>query len=296
LVRLVIAVRLMGGLGNQLFQYAAGRRLSLARGSELVLDLGWFEHESAGYATPRHYALESFDLPGRRVSFSPDTVSAWERGEATRIGGWRSRRIRTTVIRQEPSTAHVDPRVIDAPDDSLLVGYWQSERYFEDVADVVRADLLAPVEPSPDAELADRIRSSESVAVHVRRGDYVLHPQTEAFHGVLPVDYYRAALSLIGGEIARPETFVFSDDPGWVRANLSVEESATVASRVDGDPVRELMLMRLCHHHVVANSSFSWWGAWLCEYPRKIVVAPRDWFRDRAIDTTDLVPSDWRRI
>ncbi|HJQ75030.1 MAG TPA: alpha-1,2-fucosyltransferase [Gaiellaceae bacterium] len=291
----MVVVRLTGGLGNQLFQYATARRLALVRAAELVLDVGWFRYEAPDYPAPRPYALDGFRLPARLVSLSPATVARWEQGLPARAGRWPSRRIRLPVISQSEDWDVVDERVLDGPADVLLLGYWQSEGYFQDAADTIRDELRPPT--APDARfgrLLEAIGSSEAVAVHVRRGDYVSVPQVAERHGTLPAAYYREAVGLVA-ERAGPDAhaFVFSDDPEWAQEHLALELPTTHLGRTAWSAPVELRLMASCRHHVIANSSFSWWGAWLAERAGQVVVAPKDWFRDRR---TAIVPPRWLRI
>jgi hypothetical protein len=291
----VIVVRLLGGLGNQMFQYAAGRRLAAVHGAELVLDRGWFDNEGRRAAAPRTYELDRFGVPERTISLTQWKL-AWLTGSsrAQRLLGRRRRRF--TALREDGSF-RVDRRVLDAPDDSILVGYWQSERYFEDVADAVR-ERFAFTSPlvGRAAEVAAAIGAAESVGVHVRRGDYVNDPHTNSFHGTLEPEYYARALDRLrerlGGELA---AFVFSDDPEWAQSSLALPLETTFVDGV-GDHHDELRLLSLCRHQVIANSSFSWWAAWLNANDAKRVIAPRRWFRDESIDTSDLVPPSWERL
>jgi Glycosyl transferase family 11 len=292
----VVVVRLTGGLGNQLFQYAAARRLSLARGAELALDIGWFRHEAPRYPASRLYELQHLELPARVISLSPGTILRWEQGEPARLGRWPGRRIQLPVIRQSNDWSGVDERVLDAPADVFLDGYWQNERYFQDAADTIRAEVRLPAASEPRfAQLLEEIGSSEAIAVHVRRGDYVTVPQVAEVHGTLEPAYYRLAVGLVA-EQAGPDShvFVFSDDPEWVKEHLAFELPTIHVGRTAWSASAELRLMASCRHHVVANSSFSWWGAWLGERPGQVVVAPRAW--TRSTDSSAIVPSRWLRI
>jgi Glycosyl transferase family 11 len=291
----VVVVRLTGGLGNQLFQYATARRLALVRGAPLVLDLGWFRHEAPHYPAARPYELGCFGLPARLVSLSPATIARWEQGLTARVGRWPGRRIRLPVIQQGEDWDVVDDRVLDGPADVVLLGYWQSERYFEDAAETIRDELTLPVAPDVRfGRLLEAIGSSEAIAVHVRRGDYVSIPQVAERHGTLPPSYYRQALSLVRERAgAEAHVFVFSDDPEWAAEHLDLDLPATHVGRTGWSAPAELRLMASCRHHVIANSSYSWWGAWLAERAGQVVVAPRAWFRDRS---TAIVPPRWTRI
>jgi hypothetical protein len=286
----VIVVRLMGGMGNQLFEFAAGRRLVSHHGSELMLDLGWFRHEGKSVVTPRSFQLGGFELAAGLMELHPRVLAGWE-------GKRRSLfpRQRLEVIRQRDSDATLDQRVLSAPDDVLLLGYWQSEKYFADVADVVRRELHFRDEPDERYVHIDEIAGDPSaVAVHVRRGDYVAHPETSAVHGALGRGYYRRALDLVAARVNDPQFLAFSDDPEWVERELASEFRLTVVT--GGDAHQELRLMSRCTHHVIANSSFSWWGAWLGEQNDSVVVAPARWFSDPLVDTSSVIPERWVRL
>ena len=287
----MIAVRLIGGLGNQLFQFAAGRRLAGRHGSELVLDLGWFRYEGRDFATPRPYALGGLGLQARTKRFRLRTVRAFEAG---RRHPFSSRTLE--VIRQREGDFTVDERVLNAPDDVLLIGYWQSEAYFADAAEEIRRELgIRSVPVREQYRVLDRaVETRSAVAVHVRRGDYVSSPATRAVHGVLDREYYRRALRYVAERVVEPAFFAFSDETGWVERELASEMCLTVVH--GGDALQELRLMSRCAHHVIANSSFSWWGAWLGERSESVVVAPRQWFADPRADTRSVVPARWERL
>jgi hypothetical protein len=287
----VIVVRLMGGMGNQLFQFAAGRRLASRHGSELLLDLGWFRHEGKSVATPRSFQLGGFEVAAGLTELQPRVLAGWERKRRWSL----SSRRRLEVIRQRDSDAALDERVLGAPDDVLLLGYWQSEKYFVDAADVVRRELRFPDEPDERYAHVDEIaRNPSAVAVHVRRGDYVAHPETSAVHGALGRDYYRRALELVAARVEDSQFLAFSDEPEWVERELAPEFRLMVVT--GGDAHQELRLMSRCTHHVIANSSFSWWGAWLGEQNDSVVVAPARWFSDPGVDTSSVIPERWVRL
>nr|WP_245168268.1 alpha-1,2-fucosyltransferase [Desulfobaculum xiamenense] len=182
--------------------------------------------------------------------------------------------------------------------DVYLDGYWQSERYFAAASSTVAKELtLAEPQDARNAELAARILSSDSVSVHVRRGDYVHDPTLAGLYAELSPDWYRRAALMAASGLAAPEFFVFSDDPDWVRGHLDFGHPLTVVDHNAGAPLADMRLMSLCGRHVIANSSFSWWGAWLDRRPGAVVLAPAKWFGPRRarrrID--DLYPATWRR-
>ena len=288
----MVITRLSGGLGNQMFQYAAGKRLATRLGVGYRLDLSLFE--TLQCATPRRYALDVFALDDPIAS--PEEVRPFlpRRGVRSwldRLGGRRR-----TYYRERHF--HFDPAVLELGGDVCLEGYWQSERYFADIAGLIREAFRFPEPRSgPNLELGRRIRDVVAVSVHVRRGDYVADETTHRWHGVCGIDYYRRAIEHIAERIERAEFFVFSDDPAWAQANLKFPTAVTF---VDHNPpergFEDMRLMSLCRHHIIANSSFSWWAAWLAVNGDKIVVAPRRWFATDELDASDVCPADWLRL
>lgn len=290
-------VRLNGGLGNQLFQYALGRSIQLRTGASVRYDLGFFE-QGVGPHVQRHFALAPFKLSCERAS---------ER--QIELAKHRGSRIRAWMHAIHPRLAPEQP-VLDRPDmrfnpgllrlerDAYIDGYWQSERYFSDVAAQLREDLAlreAPV--NENARLADLIGQCNAVSVHVRRGDYVTHPISSSHHAPCSAAYYAHAMRHQLEASPDAHFFVFSDDHAWARAHLRpsapiifVDHNGAAAAHED------LRLMSLCNHHIIANSSLSWWGAWLNPAPTRRVIAPMQWFRDPALDPPDLIPSTWTRI
>ena len=293
----MVIVRLAGGLGNQMFQYALGRCLASVRGAGLHLDHSFLEDRTPrpDFA-PREYALGVFDLQPSRAPTS--SVKQLERAKPALADRVRYRILGAPVpyyryphVRERSHA--FDPRIFDAPRVCLLDGYWQSEKYFAAAADEVRHDFRQAV---PEGPIAERIRATNSVAIHVRRGDYVTIPRTNALHGTLPPGYYFEAIRLVTAKTAEPRFFVFSDDIGWCREQLAADVRLEFVSGETPDPARDLALMRRCRHQIIANSSLSWWAAWLNDDPEKIVVAPRRWFRDDAIPTGDVIPAGWLRL
>jgi Glycosyl transferase family 11 len=284
----MIATRLMGGLGNQMFQYAAGRRLAIKRGVELVLDLSYLANQPRG-DVPRHFELDCFHIVGKHTDELADE------GHAQTVLRRLLRRS-DGPHRLKETGARFQSAVLDAPDNTLLVGYWQSEKYFEDEEAQIRRDFTFAVPMSPAKSALATTIGENAVSLHIRRGDYVSHPASSTFHGVLPLEYYDRAAAVIAERIDDPHFFVISDDPGWCRTHVKLPSATTFVGDTPGPGHEDMQLMSLCRHHVIANSSFSWWGAWLNEHADKIVVAPRRWFTDEAHDARDLVPESWIRI
>jgi hypothetical protein len=288
----MIVVKLSGGLGNQLFQYAVGRALSLARKTELELDLSWYEEPQAG-ATPRQYELGHL---GTLQRFS----SPFTRWKFERAGqGLPSRFFLRSYARVQQSGRRFDPRILGVRKKHVyLDGYWQCERYFSEARSALLEEFSVRAAPEgKNAELLAEIAGCNAVALHVRRGDYVNSAAAQQLHGTCSLGYYRAAVSRVLEHTENPRFFVFSDDPDWVSCNLAVAAGLKYVTHNPPSAGHEdLRLMAACKHFITANSSFSWWGAWLGRNPSKLVLAPRRWFADPEADEGDIVPASWQRI
>ncbi len=291
----LIIARLNGGLGNQMFQFAAARALALRTGATLKLDVSAFRRDKL-----RRYDLGDYAL-ANSVPFASDAeLSQCEQKKARGLAligkALGARGAAIPAIRE--AHFHYDPALAAAQPPAYVVGYWQSERYFADHVAQIRRDFTprAPLERE-NARLADVISGSNAVSLHVRRGDYVSDAKTQAVHGVCGLDYYARAMARIEAQVLRPHYIVFSDDPDWTRANLTSAHPMTfVTANPPERGFRDIQLMSLCHHHIIANSSFSWWGAWLNARADKLVVAPEQWFASGGKDARDLVPSAWVRV
>lgn len=279
----MITVQVRGGLGNQMFQYAAGRAAALRLDTDLGLDLRWFDRSPAFGFGLGHYPIRATTVPPRNTRLAPLPIPS-------RVGDARARAL--LLLRLGPDVlaeagAAFDPRLLEAPDDTYLVGYWQSERYFADFADQIRAELSLPDPPSgPNHAVAKAIRGRPSVSVHVRRGDYV----GSSTHPVCSRDYYQSAMAELRERLPDPQFFLFSDDPQWCHEHLAGKGDVVVSHNGAGTGHEDLRLMSLCDAHVIANSSFSWWGAWLgAPGP---TIAPKRWFADDR-DASAIVPARW---
>jgi hypothetical protein len=289
----MICTRLEGGLGNQLFQYAAGRALALRCGTGVLLDIRAFACRTRRY-TPRAFELQTWLVQARVAPAGelPALLFAKRLPWMSRlVTGWR-----TYVERGFGYNAAFS----DLLDGTYLVGYWQSPRYFGDCAATIAAEV-EPVHPlsAISTAIADQIDATASVAVHVRRGDYVSLPSAATMHGALPLSYYRAAIEHVRAQVTKPRFYVFSDDPDWCRAQLplGVDETIFVDHNRGDDAWEDMVLMSRCRHHVIANSSFSWWGAWLADQrlrdTQRQVIAPARWFAGQTDGIGDRFPAHW---
>jgi hypothetical protein len=298
----MIILRLRGGLGNQLFQYASARALAEHHGTQLKLDLYYYKKHPY-----RKFELDRFAVP----------IDIASREEVHRFTG--SNPIQRYLNKRENYYScpkvfaqphyHYYPDWLNLPDDLYLSGYFQSEKYFSTIQDKIR-QWYVPSKQLDDRNttLLNEMKTKESVSLHVRRGDYTA-ASFNSFFGTLPDDYYRRAVAHINQQIKAPAFYIFSDDIAWCKTNLKVGDSPVFVEHNRGDDsFKDVLLMSGCKHNVIANSSFSWWGAWLNDNPSKTVVAPAKWFNQsyytgkgnvyptRYYNTSDLIPSNWLRL
>jgi len=297
----MIIVKLTGGLGNQMFQYAAARRLADLRETVLKLDLTILQSIQSD-RTPRAYELKNLNISAaiatpQEIADITGLETSWRKSILRRFNRMLDmKKARPRIIRERHF--HFDPEILNTPDNSYLEGYWQSERYFMDVSDLLQKEFTFKLPLSgANLTLAQEIEAVNSISLHVRRGDYVSNKVVINKHGVCSLDYYRCCVANLIDKVADPHFYIFSDDPEWVRENISLPFKVTFVRNNGIDKgYEDLRLMSLCRHNIIANSTLSWWGAWLNMNPGKIVFAPQNWFADTSIDTSDLIPEKWIKL
>jgi hypothetical protein len=289
----MIYVRLIGGLGNQMFQYAAGRRLAIHHNTKLVLDRSWFGTKDPTGAAVRCYELDCFKID---ATLTDKPAANYEgAGIVSKLG--RKLGFKNSNLINEPSGGF-HPKILFAPNGTILHGYWQNELYFRETSQIIRKDFtFLGDHTAANKEAAKKIASTEAISLHVRRGDYVASSSTNQFHGTSTLDYYAAAIAYVTKLVKNPHFYVFSDDSKWTKQNIVSKHPMTF---VDNNPPEkgymDMRLMSDCKHHIIANSSFSWWGAWLNSNPNKVVVAPKQWFNDPKVNAEHKLPPEWVRL
>jgi len=291
-----VAVKIVGGLGNQLFQYATARALADRLNAELMLD--------CSDKRDRSIELDRYHVRAT-IIYSTSLI----RKTYLRLPGTFGRKVSKAVqalfppfikINHQPFRPfkeqrwfQYDDRIWQLSGSVYLDGFWQSFRYFEESLETMRDDLrlLAPLDPA-NVNWQKQIKTTNSVCVHVRRGDYVLREQT---FGLCNVSYYQKAMAFLRTHCADARFFVFSDDFTWCRQNFTDDDLVFVDSNNPENVVTDFELMRSCRHHVIANSSLSWWAAWLASWPGQTVIAPKPWFISEPSDN-DLIFKHWMRF
>ncbi len=301
----MIITRLQGGLGNQMFQYAAGLALAEHRRTVLKLDVSWFR-EYAEYEAHNRYALSCFNITEQFATQEEiDRVAGVkltrvERGSialAERLHFYRyARRHAAPANTHYEDSAGFSPAFYDQPDNTYLYGMWQSEDYFAPVANFLRLHFSFRYPPQPSVcAMAERIRTAgPSVAVHFRRGDYVRNPTFNQSIGVLPLDYYDRAIALVRQREPNATLYIFSDDiDGIEREFRPPGPHVFVRATQPWHAFDKIRLMSLCQHAIISNSTFAWWSAWLNPSPTKLVIAPKSWRSQDPNSWRSAIPSSW---
>jgi hypothetical protein len=286
-------IQLMGGLGNQMFQYAAARALSLKRGIPFTIDF-----DDPYIYAKRSFGLDVFNLEYKKASVVQLLLSKPKTKVLRRLYKWTGNNPDKYLYR-ENKDFHFQPELFNCADNSYISGFWQSEKYFADIADTIREDFTFK-HPAVGAnqKWLNTIQSCTAVSLHIRRGDYVSVAHVNKLHGTCDMNYYQTAIKTIAAKVDNPVFFCFSDDIEWVKENLKTDFKTHYIdnNNTPENGHEDMRLMSHCNHHIIANSSFSWWGAWLNPDPRKVVVAPQKWVTNSSIITGDLIPASWIRL
>lgn len=294
----LIVVKVIGGLGNQMFQYATGRALALRIGGELKLD-------TTDFATYEYHQYSLNKLAVTEVLATTDEIHRFMkyaslfrslprlvRAPFIKLGVEKYVNGLVGYVQEKQST--FEPDVFTLKKSAYLDGYWQSEKYFSDIRGVLlkEFDLKEPFGPVGQAFADDIAHAETPICIHIRRGDFANNPTISKFHGTCSLEYYHKAVAIIMARVQNPSFFVFSDDIEWAKQNFKLDASVKYVGQGADKNHEDIALMRLCRHFVLSNSTFGWWAAWLCNEPDKIVVAPDKW-ANKPLSIVDLIPPSW---
>ncbi|OGW69839.1 MAG: hypothetical protein A2036_01355 [Omnitrophica bacterium GWA2_50_21] len=293
----MIIVKLKAGLGNQLFQYATGRKLAIYHNTALKLDISSFEGDSF-----RQYALSSFNV--EETFASKEDMAAVFRVPENKIARCF---YRICEFMRPHYRRHVfNERLLGIYDSSILKtgptvylnGYWQSEKYFSDIRSILLKEYSVKNPPDKvNSTVLESISRIQSVSLHVRRADYITHRNTAERYHVCDANYYARAVDYVVQRIVGDiSLFVFSDDMEWAKDHLKFEIPTFYVTHNLNKDCEDLRLMRACKHNIIANSSFGWWAAWLNDNPDKIIIAPKKYFKDTTLTMTDWYAEKWVRL
>lgn len=287
----MIVIKIIGGLGNQMFQYAYAKALE-NKGYKVKLDISAFET----YKLHGGYQLDKYNIDLINTTQEENT-NFYSNSIVYRV--LRKLNLRNSKIIKEKSLLF-DENLLDIQDGCYIDGYFQCEKYFLYIRDVLLSQFTIKEKLSDyTQELSKMISdSTNSISLHIRRGDYVSNSHTKSIHGTCDLIYYANAIQYIKNKLQNVSIFLFSDDIEWSKENLRIENIIYIDSKEKRIPHEDIYLMSLCKHNIIANSSFSWWGAWLNQNKDKIVIAPKRWFADEKLEkySIDIVCDDWVRL
>lgn len=285
-------IKFHGGLGNQMFQYCFYKRMML-ESDEVLADTSFFKKVKAhnGLEIERLFniKLNKIDKKIERFLFSKNKITKLKRSILKKINRFK--------VYTYFDTVYDESIIINPKKYSFYEGYWQSEKYFKTIEDIIRKKIIFPeIVEEKNLKILKNIQEENSISIHVRRGDYVGHPQLD---GLAPVEYYEKAIEYLKKKIENPKFFIFSNDLSWCKENLPLKENEyeVVEGNTGNNSYIDMQLMSLCKHNIIPNSSFSWWGAWLNKNPQKIVIAPERWFtKESKFLYGDIVPKEWIKL
>lgn len=281
----MIITKLLGGLGNQMFQYAAGRSLAVKHNAEFKLDISEFETYKV-----QDYAINNLNII-ENISTTKE-IKEFKHKKFLNLIQIKNKK----YIKEKGFT--FDSDILYLSDNVYLEGYWQSAKYFQSIENIIRQDFKFKTQPQDkNLEFSKIITNTNSISLHIRRGDYITNPVANSVHGLCSLDYYEKSIDYISQKVENPQFFIFSDDAQWAKENLNIPFLSTIIDwNKNENSYEDMRLMSLCKHNIIANSSFSWWGAWLNQNSDKIVIAPEKWFNTSSIDAKDLVPENWIKL
>lgn len=291
-------VKLNGGLGNQMFQYAFACALEEKFNKKVSFDFCYFDEvKLCDTVTTRVYELDAFGICCPKASENdlanvkrPDFKSKFKNTLAKKYPALFG----INYVR-EKYTSIYDEKILNYPDYIYYEGYFQNEKYFKHLRNLLleQFSVKVPIDEK-NQKVLDNILNTNSVSIHVRRGDYVTLDYVNKIHGTCSLDYYNHAINYIASKVKKPYFYLFSDDTDWVIKNLKIDYPFTIVDFNSGKGWFDMHLMKNCKHNVTANSSFSWWGAWLNDNPRKIVVAPERWTSQK--QKCNIIPASWIKL
>ena len=297
---MAIIIRIQGGTGNQLFQYAFARGVASKLGVTFLIDRTVMDNTKYDpHKIHRKYSLDKFNT---KIEFAPDKGFVAVRKHYKLFDTFykylRMKRFFLPFYFPERTFAF-DEEVFERKDGTYFDGDWQTEKYFKHIEDEIRSEITEATPLSyKNQGILDGIKKANAVSLHVRRGDYTTDPLAIVYHGTCDMSYYKRAMEHIEKHVENPHYFIFSDDYNWSVENFAfLGENYTCVQGTEGKDHEDMILMSNCKHHIISNSSFGWWAAWLNPNKEKIVVAPTVWFRNAPkANTTDIIPDRWVKL
>jgi len=292
----MIITKLSGGLGNQLFQYALARQLAYQHNTEVKLDVSLYKNP------PKESTKRNFELQNLHINAEIAQQEEIDKIKRKNLKGvfksiyWRTQYLKPyykqNLIKEQSCT--FDKDILNSHDNIYLEGYWQSAKYFPSIREILLTDFRPKVFGTPEEnDYMSRIKNSNSISIHIRRGDYITNPKHKEIYKTISSDYYFQAMDFLNEKVKNPVFFIFSDDMNWVKSIFNIKNYNITFVEID-NAVSCMHLMTNCMCNIIANSTFGWWGAWLNQNKNKVVVSPKEWFTvECKLKTDDLIPKEW---
>ena len=282
-----------------MFQYAFGRNLSVKNNTNLVLSTSYLQSKLLfkKWATAMKYELDIFNINATVESNIFSGKLLYPIAKAEYLIREKINNILLNNVQENVFSFQRD--LLNSKDNSFIKGNFQSEKYFKSIEDIIRKDFIfKTVLTGKNAEWKNEIENSNSVSIHVRRGDYISIKSNAQKFAQIPVSYFQQAIQYIASITENPVFYIFSDDTDWVKENLKVDFPLTfiINNNLPETSHFDMQLMSLCKHNIICNSTFSWWSAWLNTNPHKTVIAPKQWFADVSINSQDIIPDEWIKL
>lgn len=298
----MIKIKIYGGLGNQMFQYAFAKSKSIQLKTEIQLEILNYKKSRTKDFTERNFELKIFNLNDNKLTLKK-IISIRELlfKLLNVISFFLLKKGLQNSFYFVERYFYFNSEESKIKSNCTLIGYWQSYKYFEKVESIIRMNFRFPdisINDINNINIQKIITNTNSISIHIRRGDFVDN-NSHTIHGVCSLNYYQSAINYICNSVNKPVFFIFSDDIKWVKKNLDLtHEFYHIDWNIGNKSYIDMQLMSNCNHNIIANSSFSWWGAWLNSNPDKIVIAPKKWFSDKKLNTQtyDLIPAEWIRM
>ena len=288
----MIITRISGGLGNQMFQYAIAKSIAEKNNDEFKLDISFYPKQ-----TLRKYELNLFNI---NENIATQKECNGLRGKEKLIYKIKNRfsfkinRPKSYIFESLEQITIFQEEIYNLLGDIYLDGFWQNENYFKNIRDEIIKNFIPKNSIGMEAKkYLEDIKSTQSVSIHIRRGDYIANQHTNSIHGTCDVGYYKKAIAYIDERITNPCFYIFSDDMSWCKENFDFLKNKVFLDDTKST-IDDLELMKNCKHNIVANSTFSWWAAWLNENNKKITIAPKIWFASN--NTNTLALKEWIQI
>jgi len=286
----MIITRISGGLGNQMFQYAMAKSMAKKNNDIFKLDTSFYPKQ-----TLRKYELNLFNID-ENIATKDECIGF--RGKEKLIFRIKNK-LGLNIKRPyshtfENNLTLFDKEVYKKQGDIYLDGFWQNEDYFKNIKDEIIKDFIPKNNISLDAKkYLEHIKDNQSISIHIRRGDYVANAHTNSIHGICGIDYYKKAIKYIDKKVKNPIYYIFSDDMSWCKENFNFLKDKVFINNTK-NTIEDLELMKNCKYNIIANSTFSWWGAWLNKNNAKIVITPKVWFASN--NNINLALKEWIKI